>query len=265
MMGKLGVSLVGDRDNRWATMEQSTSGANAVQAGGGLGAIASDSTASAMRMMGKLGESLVGDRDNRWALANWVRSAPQLYKSESERKLEAEADRPFAVSSFFEQTALWAELAEPRSPEQVAGSQGNSQHDLLDVTADLTGTDMIEMSSHGPRISYSAATAEWMAAVAHDPDNSSLVIEHLSTLLKSEGHPLGRVLSRFVSLIVSMLDAGGDEVCGSEATCIHFGCSRLHALVLDVLPPLQQHPARLMALDALQAIVSCKVAVSGER
>ena len=171
-----------------------------------------------------------------------------------------------SVRDFFDHT--WLELA--AASTQAVGSpgdamRGDARHVMtaemvdLDVMAEMADTDMLQLSAHGPRISYSTTTAEWMARVAQDPADVQLVTEHLNRLLGSDLHPLGCVLSSFVTLLLkplseaSALESGGEEgaqpplsnaearsLARSASACVHTGCSRLHALVLDVLPPLQE-------------------------
>eukprot|EP00966_Prymnesium_polylepis_P285088 6586140-Prymnesium_polylepis.1 len=94
-----------------------------------------------------------------------------------------------AVQDFFD-NASWAELAAASAAaaggggtpgKGAMGARTDSKYDLLDVTAEMVGTDMLQLSSHGPRISYSPATAEWMAAVAQDGGSDArLVTDHLN-------------------------------------------------------------------------------------
>lgn len=132
--------------------------------------------------------------------------------------------------------------------------------DLGDMVAALSDMDQVEMTDHGLRISYSSQTGEWLALVATRPHDFALVANHLNALLERPAHPLGTVLCRFVDLLSAKFGSGGgggaEEIARAKAAvaaaCIQLGCSRLHALVLDVLPPLQAEPARHFAMEAVR-------------
>ncbi|KAL1503426.1 hypothetical protein AB1Y20_011915 [Prymnesium parvum] len=154
------------------------------------------------------------------------------------------------VHGFF--SASWAALA---SDERSAGEPN----------------DLLQLGEQGPRISYSRSTAEWMAEVARTPSNPHLVANHLNRVLGSDQHPLGRVLSGFVGLVLDHLMERGVweksreasaalrseafELAQVSAACIHEGCARLHRLVLDMFPPLQAEPARRYSLEAVLSVV----------
>ena len=86
---------------------------------------------------------------------------------------------------------------------------------------------------------------EWLAEVAARPKDVALVHDHLIRLLESEQQPLGKLQYSFSALFTGMF--AKDDQCPERVLaqvqlvvrCIKVGIARLHALVLDVLPPLQ--------------------------
>ena len=137
-------------------------------------------------------------------------------------------------------------------------------------------TDRVEYAPEGLRLSYSIPTAEWLTSVTERPHDFGLVYNFLvEEVLASNKHPLGRLTGEFVSLVGLLFSSGydgrggwSDESSGAAASpgvvdrrtplaaqCMKIGVNRLHGLVGDVLPPLQQNPGRSFALAAVEAVL----------
>ena len=148
--------------------------------------------------------------------------------------------------------------------EAFGGSCGSSQLSRTD--------DVVEVLPEGLRLGYSSQTADWLAAVAEQPSHPR-VYEYLDMLLHSAVSPLGHLGAAFHSLFER--EFGGKECTSSSpgmctepssaaatmgrvqqaVVCCACAVKRLHAITLDIFPPLKHADALQSSLSAIESFV----------